>query len=154
MPLLPPILRAVLVWLLIVVAETLQGGLRRLLFDPQVEFIVRQVSVLTGAVVIFAITWTCIRWLKIGSSAGALGVGLLWVVLTLGFEVLIGRALGLSWARIAADYDLLHGGLMPVGLLAMALTPWSVRQLNARRDRDLRRRLASATSAGARRPTP
>jgi hypothetical protein len=137
MPVLPAILRALVIWLLIVAAETLQGGLRRMLFDPDVEFVVRQVSVLTGALIIFAITWACMRWLRIRSTAGALGVGVLWVVLTLGFEVVIGRALGLGWARIAADYDLLHGGLMPLGLLAMALTPWAVRRLKARRGRDL-----------------
>ena len=154
MPLLPPILRAVLVWLLIVAAETLQGGLRRLLFDPGVEFVVRQVSVLTGALIIFAITWASLRWLRITSSIDALRIGLLWVSLTLAFEVLVGRALGLGWTRIAADFDLLHGGLMPLGLLAMALTPWMVRHLKARRDRNLMRRLASATSAGARRPIP
>jgi hypothetical protein len=133
MPALPVILRALLVWLLIVAAESVQGTLRRMLFDPDVEFVVRQVSVLTGALIIFAITWACIRWLRIRSAAGALGVGVLWVVLTLAFEILIGRALGLSWARISSDYDLLHGGLMPLGLLAMALTPWAVRRLEAER---------------------
>jgi hypothetical protein len=133
MPALPVILRALLVWLLIVAAESVQGTLRRMLFDPDVEFVVRQVSVLTGALIIFAITWACIRWLRIRSAAGALGVGVLWVVLTLAFEILIGRALGLSWARIASDYDLLHGGLMPLGLLAMALTPWAARRLEAER---------------------
>lgn len=133
MPTLPVILRALLVWLLIVAAESVQGGLRRMLFDPDVEFVVRQVSVLTGAVIIFGITWACIRWLRIRSAVGALGVGVLWVVLTVAFEIVIGRALGLSWARIASDYDLLHGGLMPLGLLAMALTPWAVRRLEAER---------------------
>jgi hypothetical protein len=133
MPTLPVILRALLVWLLIVAAESVQGGLRRMLFDPDVEFVVRQVSVLTGALVIFAITWACIRWLRIRSAVGALGVGMLWVALTLAFEIVVGRALGLSWARIASDYDLLHGGLMPLGLLAMALTPWAVRRLEAER---------------------
>ena len=154
MPVLPAILRALLVWLLIVAAETLQGGLRRMLFDPDIEFVIRQVSVLTGAVVIFAITWACIGWLKIRSAAGALGVGMLWVALTLAFEVVIGRALGLGWARIASDYDLVHGGLMPLGLLAMALTPWMVRQLKARRERDLMRRLAPAVSVGKGRAAP
>jgi hypothetical protein len=133
MPALPVILRALLVWLLIVAAESVQGTLRRMLFDPDVEFVVRQVSVLTGALIIFAITWACIRWLRIRSTVGALGVGVLWVALTLAFEIAIGRALGLSWARIASDYDLLHGGLMPLGLLAMALTPWAVRRLEAER---------------------
>lgn len=133
MPTLPVILRALLVWLLIVAAESMQGSLRRMLFDPDFEFVVRQVSVLTSALIIFAITWACIRWLRIRSAVGALGVGVLWVVLTLAFEIVIGRALGLSWARISSDYDLLHGGLMPLGLLAMALTPWAVRRLEAER---------------------
>jgi len=133
MPALPVILRALLVWLLIVAAESVQGSLRRMLFDPDVEFVVRQVSVLTGALIIFAITWACIRWLRIRSTVGALGVGVLWVVLTLAFEIVTGRALGLSWPRIASDYDLLHGGLMPLGLLAMALTPWAARRLEANR---------------------
>lgn len=150
MPSLPVILRALLVWLLIVAAESLHGALRRMLFDPDVEFVVRQVSVLTGAVIIFAITWASIRWLRIKSAAGALGVGVLWVALTLAFEILVGRALGLTWARIASDYDLLHGGLMPLGLLAMALTPWAVRRIKARRQRDLIERLAPAIPAGGR----
>lgn len=155
MPMLPVIIRALLVWLLIVAAESVQGGLRRMLFDPDVEFVVRQVSVLTGALIIFAITWACIRWLRIRSAGGALGVGVLWVALTLAFEIVIGRVLGLSWARIASDYDLLHGGLMPLGLLAMALTPWAARRLEARRDRDLMQRLAPAIPAGERRkPIP
>ena len=131
MPALPAILRALVVWLLIIAAETVHGALRRMLFDPDVEFVLRQASILTGALIIFAITWACLRWLRIGSTAAALGVGLLWVVLTLVFEIAIGRAMGLGWARIASDYDLLHGGLMPLGLLVMALTPWAVRRLKA-----------------------
>jgi hypothetical protein len=39
------------------------------------------------------------------------------------------RATGASWREILIDYDLLHGGMMPLGLLAMALTPWTVRRL-------------------------
>ena len=135
MPALNALLRILLVWLLMVVAESLHGVLRRALFDPDVEFVVRQASVLTGALIIFAITWACIGWLRIRSTAGALGVGVLWVVLTLAFEIVVGRAMGLDWTRIASDYDLLHGGLMPLGLLAMALTPWAVRRLKAGSDR-------------------
>jgi len=51
-----------------------------------------------------------------------LGVGLLWLVLTLGFESVLGRlVLGYSWARIAAEYNLLKGGLMPTGLFVLTL---------------------------------
>lgn len=130
----PLLLRAVAVWLLFILAETVQGGVRQVLSAPETEFVVRQASVLLGAVVLFAITWFSLRWMRIASAGGALAVGLAWVGLTLGFEIGLGRLLGLGWSRILADYDLLHGGLMPLGLLAMALTPWLVRRLRAAGD--------------------
>jgi hypothetical protein len=111
----------------------MQGALRRLLTSPEVEFAVRQASVIVGAVAIFAITWFCLRWMRLQTAAEALIVGVVWVVLTLLFELSLGRAMGLGWDRILADYDVLHGGLMPLGLLAMALTPWAARHLHARR---------------------
>jgi hypothetical protein len=127
------LLRALLVWFLIVLAESVQGTLRRLLVSPEAEFAVRQLSVFAGAVVIFAITWICLRWMRLRTAGEALAVGGLWVALTLLFEIGLGRLTGLSWDRLLADYDLLHGGLMPLGLLAMALTPWAVQRLQARR---------------------
>lgn len=130
----PLLLRAVAVWLLFILAETVQGGVRQVLSAPETEFVVRQASVLLGAVVLFAITWFSLRWMRIASAGGALAVGLAWVGLTLGFEIGLGRLLGLGWSRILADYDVLHGGLMPLGLLAMALTPWLVRRLRAAGD--------------------
>jgi len=130
---LPALLRAISIWLLIVVAESAQGALRRLVVSPEADFVVRQASVVTGALVIFAITWVCLRWMRLRTPGEALGVGGLWVALTLLFEVGLGRLMGLGWDRILADYDLVHGGLMPLGLLAMALTPWAVRRLQARR---------------------
>jgi hypothetical protein len=129
----PLILRALAIWLLIVAAESLQGGLRRLLFSSEVDFLVRQVAVVVGAAIIFAITWASMRWLRVRSSASALAIGVPWVTLTLGFAIALGRLMGLSEARLLADYDLLHGGLMPLGLAAMAFTPWAVRHLQARR---------------------
>lgn len=134
---LPALLRAVSIWLLIVVAESAQGAVRRLVVSPEADFVVRQASVITGALVIFAITWVCLRWMRLRTAGEALSVGGLWVALTLLFEVGLGRLMGLGWDRILADYDLVHGGLMPLGLLAMALTPWAVRGLQARRGRHL-----------------
>ncbi|MGL4881608.1 MAG: hypothetical protein ACRC8K_11140, partial [Waterburya sp.] len=49
---------------------------------------------------------------------------LLWLGLTVGFEIMLGRfVMGLSWERIASDYNLLQGGLMPLGLLVLTLSP-------------------------------
>lgn len=126
------LLRALALWLLIMLAETAQGALREWLASPAIAFAARQAAVLIGIVVIFAITWFGLPWVRLRSAAGALSVGLLWAALTVGFEVGLGRALGLGWDRILGDYDLLRGGLMPLGLLAMALTPWLVHRLQQR----------------------
>lgn len=125
------LIRAILIWLLIMAVESVQGMLRRLLFNDQVDFVVRQGSVVIGVLVIFAITWVSMRWMRLRSGFGALYVGALWVALTLAFELQLGRAMGLSWTRILSDYDLAHGGLMPLGLAAMAVTPWLVRRLQS-----------------------
>jgi hypothetical protein len=125
--------RAMIIWLLIMAAESLQGAARHLLLSPALEQALHQLSVIIGLVVIFAITWGFMPWLRIGSARQALAVGGLWALLTLAFEFGVGRLLGASWSRILADYDLPHGGLMALGLLAMGLTPWAVWRLRARR---------------------
>src|SRR4051812_14513419 len=91
------LVRALLVWLVMMAAETAQGALRHLLFDTDVAFAIRQASVISGAAVIFAITWFTMRWMPIRTSAGALAVGLTWVALTLGFELLVAQ----PWASAA-----------------------------------------------------
>ena len=58
-----------------------------------------------------------------------MSIGLMWVALTLAFEIGLGRLVGSSWNRIASDYDLLHGGLMPIGLGIMAMSPWIASRL-------------------------
>lgn len=124
--------RAVLVWLLIIAAETVQGAARHLLLSPALEQALRQLSVIVGVIVIFAITWACLPWMRIRSTRQALAVGAMWALLTLAFEFGVGWLTGADWSRILADYDLPHGGLMPLGLLAMALTPWTVWRLQTR----------------------
>ncbi len=51
-------------------------------------------------------------------------VGLVWLVLTLAFELIFGRfVVGLSWERIASDYDVPQGGWLPFGLIVLTLSP-------------------------------
>lgn len=125
------ILRSLLLWLLFILAESFQGGLRRWLFGPQVAAAVHVASVLAGVAMIFAITWFGWRWMRLRSAAAALSVGVFWVALTTAFDLALGRMLGASWAALAADYDPRRGGVMAIGLLAMAVTPWTVARLKA-----------------------
>jgi hypothetical protein len=162
--------RALAVWLLIILAESIHGTLRTLLLVPVVgDFPARQISVFTGAVIIFAIAWFTHRWVfapspgprhveavipsdavkschsqpSTGELAGRfpgrnpsfpaeaahLIIGTLWVIFTIAFEITLGRLLGMPWSRILEDYNLMQGGLMPIGLLAMWATPWLVSRL-------------------------
>lgn len=132
-PAFPLLIRALLVWAIIMVAESANGVLRRLLLDPATLHALRQVLVLAGVLIIFAVAWVFRRWIVTDSGPRLLGIGVLWAGLTLVFEFSLGRALGVSWAAMLADYDLTRGNVMPLGVLAMALTPWFVNWLDRRR---------------------
>ena len=65
-------------------------------------------------------------WLAARTRAAQFGVGLLWLVLMLAFELLLGRAQGFSWQRIGAEFDPSQGGLMLLGLLILLFAPMAV----------------------------
>ena len=117
--------RALLVWLVIVGIETVHGILRSLLLMPVVgDFRARQISVLTGSLLIFGVACILIDWIQAKTSKQLILVGVMWVLFTVIFEIVLGRLiLGLSWNRITEDYDLSQGGLLGFGLLFMAAAP-------------------------------
>ncbi len=132
---LPLLIRALLVWALIMVTESVHGVLRRLLLDPDTAHAVRQISVLMGVAIIFGVAWILRRWTAAASRWRLLAIGLLWAGLTLIYEFSLGLAFGMSWPAMLADYDLTRGGVMPLGVLAMVLTPWFVQWLDGRKGR-------------------
>lgn len=117
--------RSLVVWAVIIIAETAHGVLRQRLLEPLIgDFRARQVSVLIGSLLILAITFIFVRWLKGSRVFDFVLIGILWVTLTVGVEIGLGRfALNLSWERIASDYNIAAGGLMPLGLLVMFIAP-------------------------------
>ena len=117
--------RGFIVWLLIIFAETIHGITRTLLLKPLIgDFRARQVSVFTGAAMIVVITFVFVRWLKGSGVFEFILIGMMWVILTVGFEILLGRlVLNISWERIASDYNLFQGGLMLLGLIVMLFVP-------------------------------
>lgn len=116
------------------VAESLHGIFRTRVLAPRIgEVPARQLGVLTGTVLIFLICLMSIRWLAARSPRELLGVGALWVLLTVLFEIVLGRwLLGFDWHRILADYDLARGGLMGLGLVALLFIPMLAATLRAK----------------------
>lgn len=119
------VLRSVAVWLVIIAVEIAHGIARTLFLAPLVgDFRARQIAVLTGSVLILTISTMFIRWLRPARVADAVAIGVAWLVLTLAFELAFGRyVVQASWSRIAEDYNLAHGGLLPLGLLVLAVAP-------------------------------
>ncbi len=118
-------LKSLVVWCLFILAESLNGTIRNLWLIPTLgDRPAHLISFVTGSILILTIATLCIRWLNARSTTQLLRIGLLWLILTLGFEISLGRfGLGYAWERIAADYNLAQGGLMPIGLLLVLLSP-------------------------------
>lgn len=118
-------LKAVLIWLLIMAVESVNGICRELFVKPLTgEREARVISFLIALVLIMVVTWLTIRWIGAKTVRGLLAIGLMWAVLTVLFEGLIVRPLtGVSWERFLADYNLFEGNLMSLGLLYLILTP-------------------------------
>jgi len=104
--------RAFAVWLVLIVAEILHGILRGIFLVPHVgEFRSNQIGVFTGSIIILVIALAFVRWIGASRTSDLLAVGVLWLALTLAFEILFGRfVVGASWERLAADYNVFEGG--------------------------------------------
>src|SRR5690349_13790294 len=74
----------------------------------------------TGTLIAALLPYT--MWLErrepLRNNADAVVVGVSWAALTAVFEFGLGRARGLSWAQVAADYNLARGRLWPLVLIA------------------------------------
>ena len=115
---------AIAVWMLIAVAETIHGTLRRLFIVPAIgELRSHQLGVVVGCALILFTSWLCARWLGARTREDQIKVGVLWLVLILIFEFSLGLAFGMSWERMLADYDLSQGGLMLFGLAFLLAAP-------------------------------
>jgi hypothetical protein len=125
------LLKSLLVWLLIAVAETLHGILRVKYINPRLgDRRARQVGVLTGTIIILLIGWFTVPWIDPNTWIESFSVGLIWLGAMLTFDVSFGRLfLRLPWKRIWSDFDISQGGLLGFGMAALLVTPWIVAHL-------------------------
>ena len=116
--------RAFAVWLLLITAEVVHGIVRTLVLTPVVgDFRARQLGVFTGSLLILLTTALTIRWIHASRPRTLLTIGSAWVALTVAFEISLGRTMGYSWERLGSDYNMLEGGLLPIGFVIMATSP-------------------------------
>ena len=116
--------RAVGIWVTVVAVESVHGVVRRLLVEPQLgDLRARQVTVFTGSALIVLVLWFTLKWLGPQPARRWWTLGLLWLTLTLAFEIGVGRAAGASSDRIASDFDPRRGGSLALGMLVILVAP-------------------------------
>lgn len=122
------ILKSLVIWLLIALAETANGMVRvRLLSRRLGNRRARAVSLLTGCFLIFIITWLALPWVGPDRLGDALLIGLISMVLMVAYDVGIGRwVFRMKWRTIIADFDLRRGNYLALGMLWILIAPVSV----------------------------
>ncbi len=119
------LLRVITIWLIIILAESAHGVVRTLFLAPITgDFKARQIGVFVGSLLILTIAYFSIRWIRAETFASLVAVGLIWLILTLVFEVCLGLfVMNLSLGKILSDYNIPQGGLMPFGLVILVFSP-------------------------------
>jgi hypothetical protein len=73
------------------------------------------------------------RRLPIRTARSAAGIGAMWTAMTVGFESGFGHYVAKqSWTTLREDYDLRHGRLWPLVLVATAVAPAAARAARLR----------------------
>jgi len=113
-------------WIPMVVIGIANGVLRQSGYGRFMgELRAHQVSTFTGIVLFLLYIWVVsLRW-PFSSARQAVGVGLLWVGMTVVFEFGFGHYVAHHpWSRLVHDYNLLAGRLWVFVLAAVAVAPY------------------------------
>jgi hypothetical protein len=119
------IIRAVLVWVGLLVVAILNGGFREAVLTPRFgRSIAHGVSTVMLSLFIVALGWMTTPWVGPKSLQDAWMIGSAWVALTLAFEFLGGHFIfGRPWQTLLADYNLLAGRIWVMVLIVTLMTP-------------------------------
>jgi hypothetical protein len=120
------ILKYTLAWLLMPIIGIINGIIRQYGYSNALgELRAHQISTGTGIILFGIYVWILsFRW-KIQSSSEAIAIGLIWLILTIGFEFLFGHYVaGHPWSRLLFDYNILEGRLWLLVLLWITIAPY------------------------------
>jgi len=123
--------RAIVVWIGLLALAFANGAFRELALTPALGAIVAHAisSIVLSAAILLVASLT-VGWIGPASAAGAWQIGLLWLTLTLAFELLAGHyAFGKPWSELFADYNVARGRIWIVVLLTTAAAPFVAARL-------------------------
>lgn len=116
---------ALWMWLVLLAAMAALGTLRQARLEPRLgEPAAHRWGTVAAAVVAAALIGWFIRRQR-PAPAAALGVGMLWVAMTVAFEFgFFAGVMGHPMEELLADWNLFRGRLFPLLLVTVLLAPW------------------------------
>ena len=118
------VIKSFLVWLMIIPLAVINGLVRDCVMQPLLGRYALPVSGLTLCVLVLTLTWLFVPRLGIKDFRQLALVGLVWALLAIVFECLLGFALGRSWADLLAAYDMSSGNLWLLVVVCVGCAPW------------------------------
>ncbi len=117
--------RAILIWCLLAVAMFANGTVRVVALVPLLgDRTAGVLSVATGVAVVLLVTRPFLRRVPGWTSGEPWRLSLLWLVLTVVFELGLGLVTGKGWSELAGQYAIWRGELWPIVLVAVAAAPF------------------------------
>jgi hypothetical protein len=120
------IVRAGVIWLVLLVIAVTAGIARTLLLEPRVGEQLGHVIGTALVIVVFStVIWLTFDWVSpLADPLNAWVIGLGWVMATMLFEFLFGHYVdGAPWSRLVADYNVLRGRLWILVPLTLLFVP-------------------------------
>ena len=118
-------LKALAIWVGILMFAVLNGVLRETMLIPQLS--TASSLILSGvllSVIILVIAYFSLPWLGARRLAELAVIGLGWLALTIVFEFSFGLLQGKSWQVLLEAYMFKGGNIWPAVLVVIALAPW------------------------------
>lgn len=89
------------------------------------ELAAHQISTLTGCILVGVYVWVLSNYLGIQSAGQAIGIGLMWLAMTVAFEFGFGHfVVGSPWGRLLHDYNVLRGRVWGLFVLWISVSPY------------------------------
>jgi len=125
------IFKAMAVWMVTVVVAIANAGLREKVVTPFIgSTAALPLSGVTLSLFIFLLSLVFVPWFGKLEAGGYFKIGLLWVVLTLCFEFVLGHfVLGKTWSEVMQVFNVTRGDLFSLVLLSSLLSPWLAARL-------------------------
>jgi hypothetical protein len=127
----PVLLKALVLWLAILVLAIVNGVLRERALNPIMGPFGGLIA--SGAILslcIFLVAFFSAGWLGAAEASGFWLIGLLWLLLTLVFEFGFGRFVQRrTWTEVLQAYTFKGGNIWPVVLTITLVSPWLAARL-------------------------